>query len=211
LDVEIVAVEQQAAAEKEVVRRQETKHREYLQQLHQVKDSISGVEELDPEALALIQDIQREVTSTEHHRVLAKERELLATESLNDLRATKIQADRRHAELQDEFTQARRDLSLLQEIARNDLMIVTRAERKAILDRHQQRRPITVTENRQVVSEALGRIRDRQIAWAAGQTTPEDHSVSAARLRVQQFLNNLPDADSADQQSASSKDDAVRE
>jgi hypothetical protein len=57
-----------------------------------------------------MKDIQREVASIEHHRVLGKERELLATESLNDLRETKIQADRRFSELQDEFAQAKHDL-----------------------------------------------------------------------------------------------------
>jgi hypothetical protein len=210
LNVEIAAVQQQAATEEQAVRRHEEKYRQYIQQLHQVGARIDGVEDLDPAALGLMKDIQRQVASIEHHRVLGKERELLATESLNDLRETKIQADRRFSELQDEFAQAKHDLGLLQEIARNDWMIVTRDKRKVILSRYQQRRPITASENRQVVSELMGRIRDRQIAWAAGQTPPEDPSVSEARAQVQAFLKSLPVVDSPESETQPTEADSTR-
>ena len=55
-------------------------------------------------------------------------------------------------------------MGLLQEIARNDWMIVTRDQRKVILDRYKQRRTITASENRQVVSDLMGRIRERVVA-----------------------------------------------
>lgn len=158
-----------------------------------------------------MKDIQREVSNTEHHQVLAKERELLATESLNDLEETKSQANRRFSELQDEFAQARSDLGLLQEIARNDWMIVTRDQRKVILDRYKQRRTITASENRQVVSDLMGRIRDRQIAWAAGQQAPDDPSVNETRARVQAFLNSLPAADAVEAEPEPTGADSTRD
>jgi hypothetical protein len=209
LDIEIVEVQRLATTETEAVRQLDDRHRQHVQQLHQVNLHIEGIEDLDDEALVLLRDSERLVTSTEHHQLLAKERELLANESLNDLQETRQQADRRFGELEDEFAQAQSDLGLLQEIARNDWMIVTREQRKVILDRYRQRRPITASENRQLVTDLMDRIRQRQTAWAADQRTPEDPSVAEARARVQAFLTNLPVVDAIEPETLPDESEAI--
>jgi len=192
LDVEIAAVQKLAETESEAVQQHGGKFRDYLSQLHEVRSRIKSAKDLDPGDIKLLKDIERELKNTEHQKVLAKERELLATESLRDLEETKTQANQCLAELMDEFGQARGDLGLLQGIARNDLMIVQRDQRKVVLDGYQRRRTLTSGDNRQVVSDLMGRIRERQAALAAGRQKSMDASADKNREHVETFLNNLP-------------------
>jgi hypothetical protein len=192
LDVEIAAVQKQAETEKEAAQQHGGKFRDYLSQLHELRSRIESAEDLDPREVRLVKDIERELKNTEEQKVLAKDRELLATKSLGDLEETKSQANQCLTELMDEFAQARGDLGLLQGIARNDLMIVQGDQRKVVLDRFTRRRPITSGDNRQVVSDLMGRIRERQAALAAGRQKSMDASADKNREHVETFLNNLP-------------------
>lgn len=192
LDIEIAAVQNQAETEQQAVQQQAGKFDDYLRQLHQVRSRFTDAKEVDPRDVKLLKDLERELKNIEHQKVLAKERELLANESLRDLEETKTQANQRFAELLDEFAQARGDLSLLQGIARNDWMIVIREQRREVLGRYQQRRPITSGDNRQVVAELMGRIRERQAALAANRPETADGTADEDRKQVEAFLNNLP-------------------
>jgi len=192
LDIEIAAVRNQVDAEQEAVKQQSEKYRDYVDQLHQVRARIEGVQDLDPADVQLLQEIERALEYTENQKTLAKERELLATESLRDLEETKTQAGLRQQDLTNEFAQARGDLSLLQGIARNDWMIVVREQRVVVLDRINKGLPPTSAKNRQVVAELMERIRERQAARAAQPQPAGDSAADQGRQRVQAFLNNLP-------------------
>lgn len=195
LDVEIATVQKQAETEKLAVQRESERFRDYLSQLIEVRERIEGAKDLDPRDVKLLKDIERELKNTEHQKVLAKERELLAIESLRDLAETRSQADQCLTELQDEFAQARGDLGLLQGIARNDWMIVIRQQRKEVLDRYQRRQTITSGDNRQVVAELMDRIRDRQVALAAAPSSLDNDAANENREQVDAFLKNLPTLD----------------
>jgi hypothetical protein len=192
LDIEIAAVQNQAETEQQAVQQQAGKFDDYLRQLHQVRSRFADAKEVAPQDVQLLKDLERELKNIEHQKVLAKERELLANESLRDLEETKTQANQRFTELLDEFAQARGDLSLLQGIARNDWMIVIREQRREVLGRYQQRRSITSGDNRQVVAELMGRIRERQAVLAANRPKIADGSADEDRKQVEAFLNNLP-------------------
>lgn len=197
LDIEITAVQRQVAAEQEVARQHMITQGEYQSHLQQLNEQVEQAEDLDPEALDVLKDVQRVVRNTEYQQVLAEERELLAIESLNDLRETQIYARRTYGELQDEFQQARSDLRLLEAIARNDLAIVDSDKRKAVLQRYQQRRPINSSQNRQVVADIMDAIRKRQQSSSERERVPQDGSLAEDQTRVLAYLRSLSPVDAA--------------
>jgi DNA repair exonuclease SbcCD ATPase subunit len=202
LDMEIEAVKKQAETEKAAVSQHASQLDKYLNELHQVRARIDGAKDLDPQDVDLMKEIEREVKNLENHKMLATDRELLAAESLRDLEQSRSQAEQHFAELQDEFTQARSDASLLQEIARNDLMNVTHEQRRELLERFKKRQPITPGKSRKVVEELVARIRQRQDRLAT-QSPLIEGRVEESRKHVDEFLKSLPPPKSTPQEASS--------
>jgi hypothetical protein len=192
LDVEITAVTREVEGEQKAVKQKEQDEKALLKELREVKSRLPrGAADLESTDLQLMREIERKIKMLENEQMLAKERQLLASDSLLALEETKVEAGKRFRELQDEFVQGRGDLKILYDIAYNDLKYENHEERTRMLARFKNRRPINTAGNREVLDELLARNRER-LAKFGNRGPVFDDTDQKNRERVDEFLNNLP-------------------
>ena len=199
LEIEIASENRQAETEAAAIAQHTAKYRDYVRQVNQLRAHVDSAADLDPQELELLGDVELEVERSRQQKMLAEERQLLVAESIRDLQATRIQVNQWRNELKREFKEARQDLDFLQGIARNDWMMVVSAERRGVLQRYSDRRPIRSADNRATVAELTHRIAQRR-GTQAGPPELVDNSREQQLERADAFLNSVSDLDDVDQE-----------
>jgi hypothetical protein len=194
IQTEKIGVARDIESSKKEIIQQEDSVQHYYDELRKLKRGLPrGSVDLEPADRELMRDIERNISLLESQSLLAKERELVATESLRALQQTELVAQQRLKELNDEFKQARNDINIMRSIANNDHKVAQHEERTRNLRRFEDRQPIHKTGNRKPLEDWLALTRERLTKFS-NRPPVVNETQTKEQDAVDQFLESIPDA-----------------